>query len=867
MLLQLAWLLLAATGGDWRLECSGSSAAPRDHLRLGTDLSCAVVWADGSREAVELRTELTARRLQSIDPSQAEACAFSADGECDDGGPGSEWADCGCGTDSTDCGTRHLQGGAVCAAGDAPPSLSPPPLAPPTPPDPPSTPPPPSPPPRPPLSPGTSLVTTVGELLAAVQGDSPLIELSAGTYALPTRLNVSRDVTLRAQPGALVALDGSAQRDGCLGDAPHDGCGLLAVNGSCDVRVEGLALLNGRAKYGAGLLAVDGARVTLSRTYVSRCLATVDGGGVSLAASAAVTLLDNSSVAHNRAVNLGGGVKAESNSSFTLSGGSSVHGNNATRNGGGISATAAYVTITQASAVTSNRALLPMGLLPEQHPYGKGGGIQAEGGAVVAVLDGSFIADNVCWGDGGGIHAQLASDVTVSRSSVLRNAAGNHGGGAFVDTGTYFSVSEGAVLADNSAASGGAVYATCLSCSSVQSTAQVLHVDATTGVASATRLVLTDGSLIARNRASQDGGAVYAFDTALDISRVAFEDNVAAHAGHALWAQPTAASSPVVNVSLRGHNNTGSTVNVARALRWRCRAGSYMPLTGAFEIEGDVDLATDLCPFSCAAGFYGTQLWHTGPECDGLCPAGFSCGARTVVPTACPIGTFQPLPGARTASACLRCSPGTYNAVRANGNETCTICPSGKVSESSGASACDGCPVGGYCATPGADSVRQVFTPCPVGTYNAQLGASSNASCVRCDAGKFNSVPGSASESACVPCRAGQITSEAGSAFCQTCASGTFQNGTGRTACERCAPGHWCTAADQVRSAPCVPPLLHHTRLAASCALAHSCMTHHLMARAAWAWRRFRSRVAKTSGITRVARTTSTTADCARRSH
>jgi len=32
-----------------------------------------------------------------------ETCEFSGDGECDDGGPDSQYSDCGIGTDCTDC--------------------------------------------------------------------------------------------------------------------------------------------------------------------------------------------------------------------------------------------------------------------------------------------------------------------------------------------------------------------------------------------------------------------------------------------------------------------------------------------------------------------------------------------------------------------------------------------------------------------------------------------------------------------------------------------------------------------------------------------------------------------------------------------
>eukprot|EP00966_Prymnesium_polylepis_P276672 6392005-Prymnesium_polylepis.1 len=68
-------------------------------------------------------------------PGCADTCLYSRDGDCDDGGPGAEYADCPPGTDCTDCGVR------------APPSPPPPPPSSPSPP----SPPPPLPSPPPPL--------------------------------------------------------------------------------------------------------------------------------------------------------------------------------------------------------------------------------------------------------------------------------------------------------------------------------------------------------------------------------------------------------------------------------------------------------------------------------------------------------------------------------------------------------------------------------------------------------------------------------------------------------------------------------------------------------------------------------------------
>ena len=46
----------------------------------------------------------------------SETCDYAGDGECDDGGPGSAYADCSYGSDCTDCGTRSDPSLAICTS-------------------------------------------------------------------------------------------------------------------------------------------------------------------------------------------------------------------------------------------------------------------------------------------------------------------------------------------------------------------------------------------------------------------------------------------------------------------------------------------------------------------------------------------------------------------------------------------------------------------------------------------------------------------------------------------------------------------------------------------------------------------------------
>eukprot|EP00966_Prymnesium_polylepis_P086249 1996626-Prymnesium_polylepis.2 len=74
----------------------------------------------------------TGRFLQSTQPGICQnTCIYPADGLCDDGGPGSAYADCTYGHDCTDCGSRPY---ASPAAPPLPPSPPPPSYPPPDPP-------------------------------------------------------------------------------------------------------------------------------------------------------------------------------------------------------------------------------------------------------------------------------------------------------------------------------------------------------------------------------------------------------------------------------------------------------------------------------------------------------------------------------------------------------------------------------------------------------------------------------------------------------------------------------------------------------------------------------------------------------------
>lgn len=164
--------------------------------------------------------------------------------------------------------------------------------------------------------------------------------------------------------------------------------------------------------------------------------------------------------------------------------------------------------------------------------------------------------------------------------------------------------------------------------------------------------------------------------------------------------------------------------------------------------------------FECAAGYYGNSHTHRTQKCAGACPAGHYCSPGTGAthfpqPTPCPPGYFlDPSAPGTSFYSCTPCAPGQYGPTWARSATSCIACPAGKLSEDLAAWACADCPVGGYCGSTGAASLRQTFTSCPAGKYNPTTGASDVSVCLGCPAGTYNSVPGSSSSTACVVRRA-----------------------------------------------------------------------------------------------------------------
>lgn len=131
--------------------------------------------------------------------------------------------------------------------------------------------------------------------------------------------------------------------------------------------------------------------------------------------------------------------------------------------------------------------------------------------------------------------------------------------------------------------------------------------------------------------------------------------------------------------------------------------------------------------------------------------------------------------------SCVRdCSAGSYLSI-CNSTQTCLPSPAGYYA------------LGG-CSTP---------IPCPAGTFRAQTGGNSSASCSNCSASTYASNPGSTTCTACPagygcvnrvspqPCAAGRVA-RLGDGVCSSCAAGRYNTRAAQETCWPCPAGYAC---------------------------------------------------------------------------
>jgi alpha-tubulin suppressor-like RCC1 family protein len=114
-------------------------------------------------------------------------------------------------------------------------------------------------------------------------------------------------------------------------------------------------------------------------------------------------------------------------------------------------------------------------------------------------------------------------------------------------------------------------------------------------------------------------------------------------------------------------------------------------------------------------------------------------------------------------------------------------------------STCDACPRGYFCPN-GVGS-----SPCPPGTYNDEVGGSSDQSCLRCPAGTFNTAFGQG-RSSCISCPAGYFSEKDGgysSETCKPCQPGSYSSVPGSSFCRLCEESSYSSTPAATFCSPC----------------------------------------------------------------
>lgn len=227
--------------------------------------------------------------------------------------------------------------------------------------------------------------------------------------------------------------------------------------------------------------------------------------------------------------------------------------------------------------------------------------------------------------------------------------------------------------------------------------------------------------------------------------------------------------------------------------------------------------------YSCLAGFYCPAA--TAEYRDFPCTPGNYCTASSTTPTECPVGTFNPVYGAKTIAECRPCTQGFYCPLATAVPSICQAgyicplmttsstdypCPAGTYNGQTNRfrnEDCLQCPPGAYCP-----SASTAPTLCEPGTYNPTPGAGYSGNCYPCPPGYACPAPGMSF--ALIPCKEGYFcppgtvyphtnpcpagtfsdsTNLYSSTQCQICPQGkSCHPGTTRLTLEACATGHYC---------------------------------------------------------------------------
>jgi hypothetical protein len=134
-----------------------------------------------------------------------------------------------------------------------------------------------------------------------------------------------------------------------------------------------------------------------------------------------------------------------------------------------------------------------------------------------------------------------------------------------------------------------------------------------------------------------------------------------------------------------------------------CPAKTYQPYTGQSSIASCLD-----CPVGAYCPASGASEFVLAP------PGTYQDEWRQAVPKQCETGTYNPLTGSKSVTACIPCPAQSPNSPRGSTSfQQCglPLCEGGKTTVAGGVPCQADCDIGHYCAL-------GATIPCPAGSYS-----------------------------------------------------------------------------------------------------------------------------------------------------
>ena len=385
--------------------------------------------------------------------------------------------------------------------------------------------------------------------------------------------------------------------------------GAIYFGPGSSVSISDSILTSNRAEFG-GAIHIWLGSVFMSNCTVTNNMADVNGGAISGNVSSTLSISD--SILTNNRADYGGAIDVYS-CSVSISD-SELTNNSADKSGGVINVDSGSVSISD-SILTSNRAefggvidvwlgsvFMSNCTVTNNMADGNGGAIHCNAGSTVSISD-STLTKNKAHDYGGAIDVYSCS-VSISDSELTNNSAGSDGGAIGIYTGGV-SISN-STLSKNKADYGGAIRVSSGNVSILDSTLSKNEADYGGAISIFSDTVSISDSTLKNNSAdkmiSVDLGSVSISDSILTSNRAEFGGVIDVWLGSVVMSNCTVTNNMADVSGGAIHCNAGSTVSISESTLTKNRANNY---------GGAIDV------YSCSVSISDSELTNNSAGSDG----------------------------------------------------------------------------------------------------------------------------------------------------------------------------------------------------------------------------------------------------------